>query len=404
MASLNQEHLLTVEAFTDYLQHLKPEGVLILSRKLLLPPSDMLKIFAAAYMGLQSAGIENPGRHIALLRGWDSYTLLCSPSAFQRSALSDLRGFCRERNFDLVFFEGIGQEEANRFNSFAEAFHFREVQKLYRALQGNREQDYFRGYYLDIAPARDDRPFHSRFTRLSKLRALFRSTGSRFYTLFLSGETIVLVVLGIAAALGLLLLLLPRLLYRRRDPVPEVSRIRSVAAIIYFLAAGGGFMFAEMAFLQSYTFVFGNPVIAFTVVLAELLVVSGFGGALSARWTRRILPPILITLVVCQIVLFFLFGCMQQQLLQASPVVRAVGSFGLLAPIALLLGVPFPVGLRLLISSPRSRAFGWAANGVASVLASIVAVPLAMVWGISSLVLLAAFCYALMLGVLFLKG
>jgi len=404
MASLDQEHLLTVEAFADYLQHLRPEGVLILSRKLLLPPSDMLKIFASAYASLQAAGIENPARHILLVRGWDSYTLLCSPSAFDKGCLADLRSFCRRRNFDLVFYEGIEQEEANLFNSFPEAFHFREIQRLYPALRENRAEEYYREYYLDIAPARDDRPFHSRFTRWSRLGTLFRSTGSRFYSLFLSGETIVLVVLVIAGLLSLLLLLLPRLLSRQPGPLREVSRIRSAAAITYFLAAGAGFMFVEMAFLQGFTFVFGDPVIAFTVVLAELLVLSGVGGALSARWTRRILPPVLITLVICGIALFALFGRLEQLLLQAQPVAQALGSFGLLAPIALLMGVPFPVGLRLLISSPRFRAFGWGANGVASVVASIMAIPLTMTWGISRLLLLAAFCYALMLGMLLLKG
>jgi hypothetical protein len=403
MASLDQEHLLTVEAFADYLAHLKPEGVLILSRKLLLPPSDMLKIFASAFTGLQTVGIENPARHILLIRGWDSYTLLCSPSPFDRSALADLRSFCRRLNFDPVFYEGIEQGEANRFNSFAEAFHFREIQSLYRALREGREEAYFREYYLDIAPARDDRPFHSRFTRWSRLGALFRSTGSRFYTLFLSGETIVLVVLEIAGVLGLLLLLLPRLLSRRGKPERESSRVRSAAAVLYFLAAGAGFMFLEMAFLQGYTFVFGNPVIAFTVVLAELLVMSGIGGAVSARWSRRTLPPVLIGLVICGIVLFALFGQAEQLLLQASPAAQALGSFGLLAPIALLMGVPFPVGLRLLVQTPRFRAYGWGANGVASVLASILAIPLAMTWGISRLMLLAAACYALMLGALVLK-
>ena len=403
MASLDQEHLLTVEAFAEYLLHLKPEGILILSRKLLLPPSDMLKTFAAAYTGLQSIGVESPAGHMLLIRGWDSYTLLCSPTAFDGNALTDLREFCRRRNFDPVFFEGIEPAEANRFNSFTEAFHFREIQRLYRALRENREAAYFRDYYLNIAPARDDRPFHSRFTRLWKLGIAFRSTGSRLYSLFLSGETIVLVVLAIAVMLGLLVLLLPRLLAGRRGSVREGGSLGSAGALLYFLAAGAGFMFVEMAFLQGYTFVFGNPVIAFTVVLAELLVLSGIGGAISARWNRRCLPVILIAALICATLLFALFGRLEQQLLRSCALTQALGTFGLLAPIALLLGVPFPVGLRLLITSPRLRAYGWGANGVASVAASILAIPLAMTWGISVLLLLAGACYALMLALLLIK-
>jgi hypothetical protein len=95
---------------------------------------------------------------------------------------------------------------------------------------------------------------------------------------------------------------------------------------------------------------------------------------------------------------------LQFLLLKAPTAAHVLGSLGLLAPVALLMGVPFPVGLRLLISSPRFRAFGWGANGVASVIASILAIPLAMTWGIRSLMLLAGFCYALMLvGVLLLR-
>jgi hypothetical protein len=101
--------------------------------------------------------------------------------------------------------------------------------------------------------------------------------------------------------------------------------------------------------------------------------------------------------VLCILVIFLLHGRLQRHLLQAAGAGQVLGAFALLAPPALLMGVPFPVGLRLLVPSPRHRAFGWAANGVASVLASVVAVPLAMSWGISRLLLLAGVCYALML-------
>ena len=67
------------------------------------------------------------------------------------------------------------------------------------------------------------------------------------------------------------------------------------------------------------------------------------------------------------------------------------------------MGVAFPVGLRLLIASPRMRASGWGVNGVASVVASILAIPLTMTWGIRTLLLLAGFCYALMLALLLIK-
>jgi hypothetical protein len=400
VASLNQEHLLTVEAFKSYIDHLRPGGVFILSRKLLLPPSDLLRLFATAYTAVKDRGVERPGEHIVVIRGWDSYTLLLSPSPFRQPELESIREFCRQRNFDPVFYDGIEEREVNRFNRFQEPYHYREIQALYRALERGEAEQYFRGYYLDIAPATDDRPFHSRFTRWLEIGDLYRTTGSRLYSLLLSGETVVLAVLAIALLLGVLFLLLPRLL----SGSPAARRKRRAAgtsnlpALLYFLATGAGFMFLEMGFLQHYTFLFGNPVLAFAVVLATLLVVSGVGGAVSAGWNLRSLHYALVLLIACLGLLFFIARPLGYVLLGRTPGIQAVGAVVLLAPAAFLAGIPFPTGLRLLADDPGSRAFGWAANGIASVVASILALPLAMTWGISRLLPAAAFCYVVVIG------
>jgi len=242
MASLDQEHLLTVEAFVRYLDSLTAEGIFIVSRKLLLPPSDSLKIFAAAYTALERRGASDPARHIVMIRGWDSYTTLLCPSPFQAATIAGIKPFCEQRNFDLVFYSGIEESEANRFNSFEDPFHFRDIRMHYRALKEQREADYFRRYYLDVTPGSDDRPYHSRFTRWLKIGALYRVTGSRLYFLLLSGETVVLAVLAIAVALSVLLLLLPRCLSARSPAADKRGAIpagdspgRRAATILYFL-------------------------------------------------------------------------------------------------------------------------------------------------------------------------
>ena len=48
-AALNQNHLFTRDAFVQYLNHLTPDGLIIVSRRLLLPPADSLRLWAAAY-------------------------------------------------------------------------------------------------------------------------------------------------------------------------------------------------------------------------------------------------------------------------------------------------------------------------------------------------------------------
>ena len=53
-----------------------------------------------------------------------------------------------------------------------------------------------------------------------------------------------------------------------------------------------------------------------------------------------------------------------------------------------------PVERRLLCPTPARRAFAWGANGVTSVLGSVVSVAISWVWGISAMALVAAGVYA----------
>lgn len=407
MASLNQEHLLTLEAFRGYLAHLSPGGVLVLSRRLLLPPADSLRLFATAFRALADSGNEEPQRHLAIVHGFDSFSLICAAAPLREAQIEVIRQFCRRLNFDLLYHADITEQETGRFTRFEEPYHFRELQALEAALLRGREGEYFRGYFLDVTPATDDRPFHNRFTKALRIGDLYRATGSRFYLLLMSGETIVLVVLGIALAVGLALLAVPRLALRRADALRsgEARRTRR-RLVLYFLAVGGGFMLVEMAFIKSYTLLFGDPIIAFTVVLAALLVASGLGGAVSARWGRRGLGRSL-ALLLAVLALWALVGGASPpagsagpgvgvvgRLLVAPPALQWGGAVLLLLPFGFLLGIPFPTALRCWVRSAGERSYLWAANGVASVVASIVSVPVAMSWGISRIVWLAGACYA----------
>ncbi len=107
MASLNQEHLLTVEALTEYLLHLKKRGILIVSRKLHLPPSDSIRLYAGASQALISMDVEEPEEHIIILRNWESYTLLVTPLPFRTADIARVREFSLSLNFDLVHYPGI---------------------------------------------------------------------------------------------------------------------------------------------------------------------------------------------------------------------------------------------------------------------------------------------------------
>ena len=64
----------------------------------------------------------------------------------------------------------------------------------------------------------------------------------------------------------------------------------------------------------------------------------------------------------------------------------------------------FPLAMRDLGGDPGGRAWAWAVNGSASVIASVAAALAAAAWGISALLYSAAAAYGLALGALALKA
>ena len=134
-------------------------------------------------------GARNPANHLAVIRNWDTFTLLVSKHPILDGAR--LKKFAHNRNFDLVFLPGITVEQANRFNKFDAPYHFVEINRLASAYQQNEEDAYFKSYFLDIRPQSDNRPFPGRYLKWLRIRSLYRTLGSRLYALLMSGEVVV---------------------------------------------------------------------------------------------------------------------------------------------------------------------------------------------------------------------
>jgi len=374
-AALDQSHLYTTDAFLQYLQHLTPDGVVIISRRLLLPPADCLRLWATAYEGLKRIGARNPADHLAILRNWDTFTLLVFRQPLQHTQY--LEEFAEKLNFDIVFLPGSTSDQANRFNKFDAPYHFIEVSRLASAYRQGRQMAYFKSYLLDVRPQSDNRPFPGRYLKWLKVKSLYRTMGSRLYALLMSGEIVVLVVLIEALAITALLLFLPLVFARQHQ------RKASKPQMLYFCGVGAGFMFIELFFIKKYILLFGDPVISFTVVVAGILIFSSFGGAWAQKQDQSVLKkalPMLIALLVLA-------------LLALDPLMKCLLGFGqswqygaallVLFPIGFLMGLPFAIGMRDLLFSATERAYAWSANGCASVITSIVSAQIALIFGIS---------------------
>jgi hypothetical protein len=112
------------------------------------------------------------------------------------------------------------------------------------------------------------------------------------------------------------------------------------------------------------------------------------------RGLKLVLPSVAI--------LLFLYALLLPQVLpffQGKPLfLRQVITVLLIAPAGFLMGMPFPLGIRLVGSQwPLFVPWVWCANGCASVLGSILPVIIALSFGFESVLFLAAMLYSVSL-------
>jgi hypothetical protein len=388
--ALNESYLYTVEAVGEYLADLNPGGVVAITRWVKMPPRDSLKLAAIAIEALEQAGEVDPGRRIAVIRSWNTVTLLIRKGAFVPSEIDAMREFASSRSFDTAYFPGITSADANRFNLLDRPWLYDGIQ----AMLGDSADRFFADYKYFVEPATDDRPYFSHFFKWRSLPEVMAMRASGGAGLIEWAYLIVVTTLVQAAVIGGLLILLPLSLMKRT----WVGGTRFGA---YFLALGLAFLFVEIAFIQRFTLFLSHPLYAVAVVLASFLVFAGAGSAYSLRLTDRAIArnvrPVSIAVAgivgiaaIYLLILPWLFG----RFIGAADGLRVLLSVVLIAPLAFFMGMPFPLGLRCVAEqAPDFVPWAWGINGFASVVSAVLATLLAIHFGFTIVIVLAMIIY-----------
>jgi len=172
----------------------------------------------------------------------------------------------------------------------------------------------------------------------------------------------------------------------------------------YFAALGLGFIMLEIVFIQRFTLYLGQPVYTLAVIIAGLLLFTGLGSYLTGKLDiqattlkRRVIPLLIGVLIITSWLTPVLF----RATLHLGLGWRIFLTLILLAPMGILLGMPFPTGIKAV--SKESAAFipwAWGINGIFSVLAPVLSVALSVTAGISTL-LLSAIAVYFVVGIVF---
>ena len=166
-----------------------------------------------------------------------------------------------------------------------------------------------------------------------------------------------------------------------------------VASIVYFASLGFGFIAVELALLQNLTLLLGHPIFTLSVLLFTLLAAGGVGSAISWRISPRAACLAVAALGAAEA---SLLPRLVPTLLPLPMGARIAIAVGLIAPLGLVMGIPFPRGLQ---STGRGHLpappFYWGLNGVMSVVGSVTTVFVALSWGFQAAMLVGCACYIL---------
>jgi hypothetical protein len=291
-----------------------------------------------------------------------------------------------------VYYAGISAEDLNRHNLLAEPVYH----DLFQRILADPAATYA-DYRFDIRPSTDNRPFFYHFFKWRQTPEIMASLGLTWQPFGGSGYFVLVALLILVSLASAGLIIGPHLFKRRRsngDPAVPVKAWRW-RVFLYFACLGLAFLFVEIPIAQRFILVLDEPVTALAVVLFALLLFSGLGSLTVQRWSLSRALLLLIALIAAYPLLL---EPVTSLALDQATGGRMLLSVIALAPIGLLMGLPFAGGLRVVEEREPSLApWAWAINGSFSVISSVLAVMIALSWGFSTVLWLGAAAYGLAL-------
>jgi hypothetical protein len=382
--ALSENSLYTEEAFQEYFEHLKPDGMIAITRWEFRQPREALRVVSVAMDALHKLGVQDTAHNFIVVSEGDldedgiPVAVLAKKSAFTPGEEAAVRAHLATYPA-LVALYTPSQHEDNPFT---------------KLIAGNDPFGFAAQYAYNVAPVNDNSPF---FFFTLKFRDMFNQESLR------QGidwkVNLGVAVLGMVFLISLVavfaFLIVPLLLRSGGGD-------QRTLPLLYFVAVGLGYILVEIAFIQRFVLFLGHPTYALTVVVFLLLLSSGAGSLASRKWmvqTRRCWLPL--TLIILALLAYvFALPAILNGLVGLAFVAKLVISAVILVPLGFAMGIPFPTGLRALAgaaSQNNSVEWAWAMNAASSVLGSVLAMVIAIQFGLNTTLACGAVAYLLAL-------
>ncbi len=398
--ALTENSLYTKEAFKIYWNRLNDGGILTMSRFYSRDrPDELMRLLALCVDSWKEQGVADPRQNMWVMHsdGGIATVLLKKGPAFTKEEISELEHRTDQSGFSQLYspsggVRGVGGAENN-------------AQPIQQMLKNADIDSFVKNYPLDISPTTDNRPFFFHTLRFGdSIRAMLGMKlpieSDRVHSKApLSVLGALLIIVTILAAI---FIFAPLLTLRRRSQSNQPGQKRDIRGslpfLTYFLLLGLGFLMVELPLMQRFSLFLGHPVYSLAITLFSILLFSSLGSFL----TGRVLPTnarqrvIIVGIGLAVIIPIYILALppILENLSGLSILVKAIITVIVLGPLGLLMGMPFPLGIKL-VSEQRAWMIPWlwGINGSLSVVASVLSVVVAIYNGFSFALALGALCY-----------
>jgi hypothetical protein len=373
---LQEDYDLTIEAITTYMKWLKNNGVLFIQMFLLPPPRIELRLAKNIKAALKKTGIQEVDKYLLIYRSWDTINFLIKRDGFSETDFSKVSQFLASRQFDLIYPYMTGQEKFITGVDYQGLF--------YGILADKSSVEFSSLYTFDIRETTDDRPFFHYFLRQGKFGDVYRLSGRKWAYFLHEGmylPFVLIFLIFLAICIFGIALILSRSLV---SPLDTRNSELAPGSLLYFALIGFAFMFVEVFFIHRLMLPFGSPVKAFSITLVTILMSAGIGSLLAGFVVGKKMMWIIGMAPLSILASYVLFDLVDETPLSAV----------FMVPIGIALGFFFPFGLRFLVREKTGGVpLAYAANGAASIIAPSLASIVAIAYGCSILLILAAILY-----------
>jgi spermidine synthase len=381
--ALSENNLYTVEAFREYFDHLRSNGIIAITRWEFRQPREALRVVSQAMEALHEIGVSDPRAHFMVVsdgpldQDGRPVIVLAKKSAFTADEAGAVRDHLASHSKLVSLYLPNGDNPNNSFT---------------RLIASNDPRAFAASYQYNVSPVFDSSPFFFFTLKTGSALADLRGTRGGMDWRVNLGILILGMVLLISIAAVLLFLLVP-LLLEPRSGQPRML------PLCYFVTIGLGYILIEITLIQRFVLFLGHPTYALTVVVFLMLLSSGAGSLCSRVWHSRMrsLWPMLAIIAVAVVIYLGLLPLVLRSFVGLAFPLKLVISALLIVPLGFMMGMPFPSGLRLLSGDAATgfTEWAWAMNASASVLGSVLAMVIAIHFGLNVTLFCGAVAYGL---------